>query len=153
MAITVGVGRLTAALPSYADISARRSAAASSAGGSASSSAYAANRRYATARQQMRHQAEQAFFDRQHQAGAQLERQEFLAQQADLDRGQAAEMQDDRIDSAERMQAMRANGSTQLPRSGGYRRGGGGAGPMMFHPMGGYRRALAETRDQAFGSY
>lgn len=80
MAIRVGVTGLKYQIPSYAELGARRSAAAASAGGSASASAYGANRRYAMGKKQLQHSAEQAFYEREHEMGAQL-----AAQQHDAD--------------------------------------------------------------------
>lgn len=95
MAIRTGGGGLKYQLPSQAQIQAQQAAAAASAGGSASASAYGANRRYAGLKMQLRadafqsgldrqFRAQQAFFQREHEAGGQLE-----AQRAALERQQA----------------------------------------------------------------
>jgi hypothetical protein len=86
MPIRAGSGGLKYPLPSQAQLQAQQAAAAASAGGSAAASVYGANRRYSSDMKQMQFnamqaemdrgfKAEQAFYDREHQMGGQLEQQ------------------------------------------------------------------------------
>jgi len=90
MPIKTGSGGLKYQLPSQAQLQAQQAAASASAGGSASASAYGANRRLAGDKMQLRYnayqadmdrafRAEQAFYGREHEMGAQLESQAFRA--------------------------------------------------------------------------
>ena len=87
MPLRLGSAGLKYPLPNKAETQARQNAAAASAGGSASASAYSANRRYAGLKKELRYKsleagldrgfkAQQSFFDREHQKGSQLSRQE-----------------------------------------------------------------------------
>jgi hypothetical protein len=90
MPIRAGSGGLKYPLPSQSQLAAQQAAAAASAGGSAVASAYATNQRRASDNKQLRYnflqaemdrnfKAEQAFYDREHQMGGQLEAQDFRA--------------------------------------------------------------------------
>lgn len=91
MAIRAGSGGLKYPIPNQAQIQASQNAAAASSGGSAAASVYGANRRYAGLKQQLRYdalqqglnrgfRAQQAFFQREHEKGAQLSAQEARAE-------------------------------------------------------------------------
>jgi hypothetical protein len=86
MAIRSGSGGLKYPLPNQAQLVAQQSAAAASAGGSAAASTFGANRAFAANKMRVQADLANSAADRQYRAMAQLEGQNFEAQQNYYDR-------------------------------------------------------------------
>jgi hypothetical protein len=115
MAIRSGSGSLKYPLPNQAQLVAQQSAAAASAGGSAAASTFGANRAFAANKMRVQADLANSAADRQYRAMAQLEGQNFEAQQNFYDRENRkgsqleaqrfdAEQQGQRFDQARELQ-------------------------------------------------
>jgi hypothetical protein len=106
MAIRSGSGGLKYPLPNQAQLVAQQSAAAASAGGSAAASTFGANRAFAANKMRVQADLANSAADRQYRAMAQLEGQNFEAQQNFYDREnrKGAQLEAQRFDAEQQGQ-------------------------------------------------
>jgi hypothetical protein len=118
MAIRSGSGGLKYPLPNQAQLVAQQSAAAASAGGSAAASTFGANRAFAANKMRVQADLANSAADRQYRAMAQLEGQNFEAQQNFYDREnrKGAQLEAQRFD-AERQDKLFGQ-QTQMQQAG-----------------------------------